>query len=140
MRSKAPLALMEQLVMVLVFAVAGVLCLRIFVTADKLSEKYAATDSAVIWAQTAAEIMKSDDAAVHFSQLGAKEYADGWQLHLDENWNTAAGENAYRLVASHEDTGSDFLWRAEVSVFTAEGELLFSIPVSGQNEVGGDRP
>ena len=140
MRSKAPLALMEQLVMVLVFAIAGVLCLRIFVTADKLSEKYAAADSAVIWAQTAAEIMKSDDAAEHFEQLGAKKNANGWQLDLDENWNSIEGESAYRLVASYEDTDSEFLWRADVSVFTADGELLFSIPVFGQNTGGGDRP
>ena len=139
MRSKAPLALMEQLIMVMVFAAAGVLCLRLFVTADRLSEKYAAADSAVIWAQTAAEILKTGDAAERFEQLGAKENSNGWQLDLDENWNSTAGESAYRLEASYEDSGSEFLWRAEVSVFTADGELLFSIPVSGQNTGGGDR-
>lgn len=140
MRSKAPLALMEQLVMVLVFAVAGALCLRLFVTADKLSEKYADTDCAVIWAQTAAEILKTDDAAERFEQLGAKGNSNGWQLYLDENWNSTLGESVYRLAASYEDTDSEFLWRADVSVFTADGELLFSIPVSGQNAEGGDRP
>ena len=34
MRSKTPLALMEQMVMVLVFALAAALCLQVFVVSD----------------------------------------------------------------------------------------------------------
>lgn len=34
MRSKAPLVLMEQLVMVLVFALAAALCVQVFVLSD----------------------------------------------------------------------------------------------------------
>ena len=39
MRSKAPLALMEQMVMVLVFALAAALCLQAFALADRISRQ-----------------------------------------------------------------------------------------------------
>ena len=58
MRSKAPLVLMEQIVMVLVFALTAALCLRMFVLSGQLSRKYAATDRAVTEAQNAAEWLK----------------------------------------------------------------------------------
>ena len=43
MKSRAPLALMEQTVMVLVFALAAALCLRAFVLADGISRQVEAT-------------------------------------------------------------------------------------------------
>ena len=39
MRSKAPLILMEQMVMLLVFALAAALCLQAFVKSDSLSSR-----------------------------------------------------------------------------------------------------
>lgn len=59
MRSKASLMLMEQLVMVLVFALAAALCLGVFVKADGISKETALRDRAVILAQNGAEVMKS---------------------------------------------------------------------------------
>ena len=59
MRSKAPLALMEQLVMILVFALAAALCLQIFVFADRLSARNEETDNAVLVCQNAAETLKA---------------------------------------------------------------------------------
>lgn len=141
MRSKAPLALMEQLIMVLVFAIAGALCLRLFVAADKMSERSAALDCAVIQAQTAAEILKSDAPEYHFENIGA-EYSDGaWRIGFDEDWNAVnSTENAdYFLDVNYEDSGSEYLWRAKVSVSSADGELIYEIPVSGQLDGGGER-
>jgi len=141
MRSKAPLALMEQLIMVLVFAVAGALCLRLFVTADKMSEKSMALDSAVIQAQTAAEILKSGAPEQQFEKYGAACSDEGWRITFDENWNAVSeDENAeYSLVAAYEDSESEYIWLAKVSVFAADGELIFEIPVSGQLDGGGER-
>ena len=59
MRSKSPLALMEQVVMVLVFALAAALCLRVFVFSDQASERNEAVDRAVLEVQNAAETLKS---------------------------------------------------------------------------------
>ena len=38
-RSKAPLAMMEQMVMLLVFALAAALCLQAFVKSDGMSKR-----------------------------------------------------------------------------------------------------
>ena len=54
MRSKTPLALMEQVIMVLVFALAAALCLQVFLVSGQMSEKNRDTDNAVLLAQNAA--------------------------------------------------------------------------------------
>ena len=59
MRSKASLFLMEQLVMVLVFALAAALCLQVFVRAEEISLETARRDEAVFLAQNAAEMLKA---------------------------------------------------------------------------------
>ena len=59
MRSRAPLALMEQLVMILVFALAAALCLQVFVFADRISARNEETDRAVLVCQNAAETLKA---------------------------------------------------------------------------------
>ena len=60
MRSKAPLALMEQLVMVLVFALAAALCVQVFVLSSRTSRWNESRDRAVVEAQNAAELLKGD--------------------------------------------------------------------------------
>ena len=47
MKSKAPLLLMEQMVMLLVFALAAALCLQAFVKSDGLSRRSEARDRAM---------------------------------------------------------------------------------------------
>ena len=59
MRSKAPLALMEQMIMVLVFALAAALCLRAFVLSDSMSIENERRDNGVLLAQNAAEVYKA---------------------------------------------------------------------------------
>ena len=59
MRSKAPLALMEQLVMVVVFALAAALCVRIFALSDRFSRECEIRDRAVSAVQNAAEALKA---------------------------------------------------------------------------------
>jgi Tfp pilus assembly protein PilX len=58
-RSKTPLALMEQLVMVLVFALAAALCVQVFVLSDRTSRYGEARDRALLEAQSAAEALKA---------------------------------------------------------------------------------
>ena len=59
MKSKATLFLMEQLVMILVFALAAALCLGVFARADAMSRQLARRDEAVILARNAAELLKA---------------------------------------------------------------------------------
>lgn len=124
MRSKATLALIEQLIMVLVFALAAVLCLRLFTAANAQSDRREEIDRAVLAAQTAAEQLKQQhgDADV----LGQKAF--------DSQWNDiSAEENAvYYLRVTEKTTEYDCLWKADISVCRADGTELFSLPVSGQ--------
>ena len=59
MRSRSPLVLMEQLVMILVFALAAALCLQVFVFADRVSARSEQTDRAVLVCQNTAETLKA---------------------------------------------------------------------------------
>lgn len=129
MKSKTTLALIEQLIMVLVFALAAALCLRLFVAADARSDRRAEIDHAVLAAQTAAEQLKQQHGDA--DAMGRKVF--------DSEWNDISeGENAaYYLRVSEETTEYDCLWKANISVCTADGIELFSLPVSGQRSEGG---
>ena len=59
MKSKAPLSLMEQLIMLLVFALAAALCLQVFVLSGKVSRSSETKSHAVTAVQNAAEVTKS---------------------------------------------------------------------------------
>ena len=58
MKSKAPLALMEQIVMLLVFALAAALCLQAFVKSDQISRESQARSNAALAVQNTAETIR----------------------------------------------------------------------------------
>ena len=133
MRNKAPLALMEQLMMVLVFALAAALCLQVFIFSDRSSRRKEAVNRAVLEAQNAAEELKS----VHGDFTRAAELYGGsydgrtWDWSYDENWKKDNG-TAYHLLVLPADGGPMLLGSAEVTVYTAEGDVLVSLPVAWQ--------
>ena len=57
MKQKTSLLLMEQLVMILVFALAAARGLQIFAKADAISQETARRDRAVVLARNAAELL-----------------------------------------------------------------------------------
>lgn len=147
MRSKAPLALMEQAVMVLVFALAAVLCLRVFVWSDRTSELGAAKDMAALKAQSAAEIIKNEGKSggdcgetlrSSAALLGgiydesSKELTVGYL----SDWNTAGADAAvYRLTAYPIDSGSEKLCKVKVEVSEqSSGEMLIEFETAWQKE------
>lgn len=149
MRSKAPLALMEQLVMVLVFALAAALCVQVFVLSDKTSRLHQARDRAMIEAQNAAEALKGRRETAYLDGLGGSPNGDqGLFLAYDEDWtplDTGADQSTYQEDAAYylfsyenQAQSTDYLWAADVLVFAADGDLLASLPVAGQRE-GGER-
>ena len=147
MRSKAPLALMEQAVMVLVFALAAVLCLRVFVWSDRTSEIGAATDMAVLKAQSAAEIIKNkgksgqseEDVLKAVSTRLGGTYSDAdakLTVGYDADWQPAEGEDVrYVLIASKDGEGSGALGSVHIEVTeNTQGETLFEITAAWQKE------
>jgi hypothetical protein len=128
MRTKEPLVLMEQVVMILVFALAAALCVQVFAYADRTSRYYEMRDQAVLQVQNEAELLKRQA-----NQSGDTDY----QRFYDENWELVPEEfddAAYCLTVDYQESEEPCLWLAEVSVAATDGEELFSLPVAGQKE------
>lgn len=140
MRSKAPLALMEQVVMVLVFALATALCLQVFVFSNQVSKRNAAIDHAVLEAQNAAETIKAaGDIAILMDTMDAQvEDQALLVVHYDQDWNlTSSSEGVYRLLAQNCSDRSG-LGKAQITVDDGTGQdTLFSLTVAWQ-EVSGN--
>jgi len=132
MRSKAPLALMEQTLMILVFALAAALCLQAFVRADRLSREDSARDRAIVYAQNAAETLKScrGDYAAAAALGGGSWDGASWVICYDEN--SQSGTEPCRLEVLPAHTGQAYLGRASVRVYDASGGLLTQLDVCWQ--------
>ena len=135
MKSKVPLSLMEQLTMILVFALAAAVCLRLFILANTVSARVAAQEQAVIAVQNTAESLKA--ARGDFDQLvslyGGERTENGWKIGCDENGEEA--EDAFFTVeaAAFEDE-IPLLGSARIVSNDQNGKLLFQIDVSWQEE------
>lgn len=151
MRSKAPLVLMEQAVMVLVFALAAALCVRVFAWCDRTSERLSDRSRAVIRAENAAEILKNEGSGGKTvesvldsvaEKLGASDAAEGQEpcvlILYDKDWNVAGEREsaAYGLWAEPADSGEAGLAVAHIRVKKlGDAEALFELDVAWQTEV-----
>ena len=138
MKSKAPLALMEQMVMLLVFALAAALCLQAFVKSDEISETSAARDRAAVLCQSVAEVIRSGRGGPAHALSSAAErlncrYDQGllW-MDYDEDWNDDS-ESVYRLTAQAIPSGVPGLCTVRVAV-ERDGEQLFELNAAWQVE------
>ncbi|MEG1593865.1 MAG: hypothetical protein RR350_05590 [Oscillibacter sp.] len=127
MRSKAPLVLMEQLFMVLVFALAAALCLRVFVLSEQMSRQNELRDQAVTTCQTMAETLKhcGGDYAAAAALAGGEWDGQTWGL-------SPAADGEYIALATPADTGSALLGGAEITALTADGDWLFGLTAAWQ--------
>ena len=138
MKGKTSLLLMEQVAMILVFAIAAAVCLQAFALSHDISRENEARSGAVRAAQNAAEVLKhcGDASAEAFSAaaeiLGGEAKQDEYYANYDENWNVTQHDAVYRLEAREVLSGVKGLVRVEVRVLTAEGEELFSLPAAWQ--------
>ena len=134
MKSKAPLTLMELMIMVLVFALSAALCLQVFITADRLSRESSARDQAVLTAENAAETVKhyAGDLENAAKSLGGDVSGDCLKVYYDAQWNQVAedGNVAYDVTVELEVPRQKMLGMANVVVKTTDGTELFRIPVA----------
>ena len=138
MRSKAPLSLMEQMIMLLVFALAAALCLQAFVKSDAVSRRDEARAQAAVRAQTAAELLQhcGGDLAETARLLGCTAGAEELHIRYDEDWN-ATEEGTYHLYARYERSDLPGQGLAVVRVIEGGGEwteqnTLIELPVAWQ--------
>ena len=135
MKSKAPLVMMEQIIMVLVFALAAALCLQTFVLSGNLSKRIEAEGRAVIEAQNAAETMKSQGLAAYVNE--AERTSEGFRFFFDDGWNrvSIADEAEFYLDIYPVNHDNEYFWKVEIVVKMQDGTALFCIPAAGQTEV-----
>jgi len=110
MKSRASLLLLEQLAMVLIFALTAAICMQAFVKADEISVYNARQDRAVMLAQNAAELLKAGGPPESIPQ-----------------------DEEYPMEIRVEESGVPGLARATISVRHVEEESpLFSVTVGWQ--------
>ena len=146
MRSKAPLAMMEQMVMLLVFALAAALCLQAFVKSDEMSKRSEARDRAATLCQNVAEAVRHNggdlEAALERVAGAAPSQRDGFGFFIpyDEDWNVITYDGRpqsgrYTLRAVELDSGIEGLGKAGVEAFVWNNgtmESLFAIEIAWQ--------
>ena len=143
MRHKAPLILMEQTVMLLVFALAAAVCVRAFALSANLSKTNAARDAAVLRAESAAEIYKNcrGSGRAAAACYGGSVKGGVWTIYWDGAWKqlkTADGA-AYRLRIRPQTSEYPQMGSAEVRLVCmgkGRGQLI-SFPLAWQ-EADGD--
>ena len=123
MKSRAPLVLMELVVMVLVFALASALCLHAFVLSRQLAHRSLLADEALLLAQNAAETLKltGGDLQTADAQLGGQAQAGLWTLE----------QGALLLEVRPVTVNLAGLGRAEVRVLRGNDPLV-TLPVAWQ--------
>ena len=130
MKSKAPLALMEQMVMLLVFALAAALCMQAFVKSDEVSLSSDTKSSAALAARNVVEAirhnggspeqaLKSAAAMLGGNCEGQPATVDvGMLLYIfyDEDWKVSADADVYQLTAKAVPAEEKGLYRVTVQV------------------------
>ena len=139
MKNKAPLTLIEQMVMLLVFALASALCLQAFVKADQISLRSEARCNAALAAQDAAELIRHSGgdmshALSHAGELLGGTYDQGMlYIVYDRDWNQTKEGDVYRLTAQGMPVDEPGLQKAFIQVTSEEQdktELLFELEVA----------
>lgn len=131
-RSKAPLALMEQIIMILVFALTAAVCLQAFVYSDSLSKQGEKRDVAAKYAQQVAEYLKQEkDMELVCADLSGKKTKEGIEISYPE-------DHMVVCVMPRKEESNEYLLVAQVSVKDEKNETIFSIDTAYQRG-GGDR-
>lgn len=120
MKSKAPLALIELVIMLLIFVLAAALCLQAFLWAQQQSETIILRDEAAIAVQNAAELIKS-------SKGDEKVIAS----------ITASDNDVFKLNIECLDVNARGLGSALVTAESETGENIFSLQIFWQEPLEG---
>ena len=144
MKSKAPLATMEQMVMMLVFALAAALCLQTFVASDGMSKDAQARDRAVTLCQNAAEAIRhtGGDFQQAAEMLGCvlqedEYYQDYFIADYNADWSLTEDGPRYTLSACRLESEAPGLGKASIWVKDEAAEAeLFRIETAWQEVAG----
>lgn len=137
MRSKAPLVLIEQIIMLLVFSIAAAICVRAFVYADQLSLEKELRDQAIIEAQTVAETYKyyNGDKQKALNELGGTIQDNQWITYWDGKWNICQeNQSQYKITVTSEKSNVKTMGIAKLNVFSIDGKQILTLPIAWQED------
>ena len=123
MKNKTFLPMIEQMIMILIFALAAAFCLRGFAAASRISKRQAVLTEAVGTVQNTAEILKSShgDFELASELLNGSLTAEGLQIPADD----------YVVIVHTAAKEHDFLSSAKIEVMY-DAETLYELTVSWQ--------
>ena len=122
MKDKSFLVLIEQLMMIVIFAIISALCIQVFIKADQISINSENRDRAVIMVQNAAE------------KIAAGE--DIENAYYDENWNIVRDNQDYTYSLVIETTKEmKNLEEMVIKVTDRNMSILFEIKIARQVKI-----
>lgn len=135
MRNKAFLSLIEQMCMILFFAVAAAICLQGFAKANQLSLAQQEKDRAVIAAQSVAEVLKDARGDLETTANILQGHFDGTAVTVscDAQWKPTSQRNdpafVIRIIPLSNDT--PLLGSANIQALRGE-DVIFQLRVCWQ--------
>lgn len=135
--SKAPLMLMEQVIMVLVFALVSAVCIQAFALARTTSVQMSDRDHAVNVSQTLAETLKAYHGSIAEVREGLGGESDGDRLvfYYDSDWKETAESSVSFLMTFVQEEGDGFCRYGRITVSDVSGQKeIFSMRVAWQGE------
>lgn len=135
-RSRSSLFLLELIVVLLLFALASTVCVRLFAQAKLTSRQSADTTMAVLQAQQAAERLKAGGEDALAAQ-GAVCEGGRWTLGFDAAWQPVgdAAQAVYQLRVTPEPLKGATRYALEL---TRGGEPLYQLSVVRLDDGGGE--
>lgn len=107
-RSRSTLFLMEQLVVIAVFAICAAVCVQIISVAREMTADAVDTRHALMVAENAAEVFKA---------TGGGESSSDMYIYYDKNWrSTIYRTSAYFILALNAHEGENSVNFADISV------------------------
>ena len=136
MKSKAPLSLMEQVIMILVFSLASAICLQGFSVANRISHSQENRNQAALVAQNYAELLKYHSGDYETADLSSSGYWDNFSYHIsyDDTWTATTKKATYSLVATPLESDNNLLGNAKIQVCSGR-HILFEIDIAWQEVV-----
>lgn len=134
--SKAPLALMEQVIMVLVFALAAALCIQAFVLARTISIRLTERDHAINLCQTLAETVKAYGGSPEkiIEELGGGMSGEQIVFYYDSDWMplSEAKKADYRVVFEKEERENSCQYGRITVSDTEKDNEIYSMRIAWQ--------
>jgi type II secretory pathway pseudopilin PulG len=147
--SRSALFLIEQLVVILIFAICAAICVSIFAESYLMGRKTLEINNAIRVAANGAESFKATGGDVNRAAqiLGAVnsqvDYGGDLVVYYDDEWNTSSKEQAsyvlqikeyYHIFRPYDGAYSLLLGDAVVSRLE-NGEEIFSLMVTARNDI-----